>query len=131
MQSDAATWLDSAVFSIGFCLATAGITLTQLFRDDFLAGSPKRLEVSTSIAFWMTRKVTGILVFASMILGFWIVGWWWIAVGIGMAFLGAVIVNVTMVWNRALWPIYSLCISGVVLISWAQSPLLKFWGIYP
>ncbi|MBX9643116.1 MAG: hypothetical protein K2W91_03325 [Novosphingobium sp.] len=129
IPTDVATWLDPAVFSIGFCFAAAGITLTQIFRDDIAAGSPVGLQESTSFIFGMTRKVTAMQIACGVILGFWIVGWWWIVLGLTMVILGAVIVNVVMIRNRALWPVYALCASGVGLMIWAQSPLLRYWGI--
>ena len=132
MQIDSASWMDSALFSAGFCLAAAGITLTQYFIDDQRSGN--RMWNQQSIvprSFWLIRKVTSLALIMGAALGFWIVGWWWIAVALAMALLGALLVNVLVLWNRRLFLVYALCLLGVTMMSWAQAPILKHWGVVP
>ena len=129
MQIDSASWLDPLVFSTGFCFATAGLTLTQFFLDDYFDGSPQGyLRLVRPLVFFMIRKVTVVALLLGAVLGFWIVGWWWIAIG---ALVAVIAVNIINVWNRSLGTVYFLCFVGLSMMAWAQSPVLKQWGVLP
>ena len=132
MQIDSASWLDPLVFSTGFCFATAGLTLTQFFLDDYLGGSPQGYQrFVRPLVFFMIRKITVFALLLGVVLGFWIVGWWWTAIGALVALIAAVAVNIINVWNRSLGPVYFLCFVGLSMMTWAQSPVLKQWGVLP
>jgi len=128
MYQDAAIWLDPAVFALGVLFVATALSLSQTIREN-----PNILlrNQGGSLLFWLARKVLSFQFIAGLVLGFWIVGWWWIVI-LGVIWAcSAVLTNIAQlfIWQRGVT--YFLGLIGLFLTSWGQSPLLKNWGVMP
>jgi hypothetical protein len=118
--------LDPYLFCFGFFLIAVGISLSQVHRDEGIL-----LPMWKGLAFNSLRKISGIEILAGSILGFWVVGTWWL-------------LWLPLVWLVSCVPVYFLkaannrlsiltlaMLSGLVIIFWAQGPTLIELGLLP
>ena len=116
--ADAGSWIDPDIFSVGFALAFSGVMLSQWICDYVDADARMELQRRpNSVIFGLTRKVTALAIIIAAVLGFWIVGWWWIIVGIVMAYLGGAMVNAALRGTRIVGSMYVLCHTGIILLT--------------
>ena len=126
MNSDAGSPFDPYLFVVGFGLLAAGLVLSQFHRDQGLL-----LKPLAGLAFNLVRKMAGLSVLLSLITGFWIVGWVWIFWAAMLGFLAPGLLQQFQSSRRLAGVAVLLCLSGMSLMSWAQSPLLRAWGVIP
>lgn len=128
MHIDRITWLDPALASLGFLLILTSITLSQHIREhplDFVRSQ------GHGWVFGLIRKVLVLAILRDLVLGFWIVGWLWLIIAPVMMLVAAVLTNLCMSSLRPGRIVRIASIVGIAIGSWAQSPLLKDWGILP
>ncbi|MBE5074249.1 hypothetical protein IM511_08010 [Erythrobacteraceae bacterium E2-1 Yellow Sea] len=119
-------WADPYIFTVGLFLTMMGLVLTQVVRD-----SPKLNSGTAFFPFGLTRKMGAFEVFGGSILGFWIVGWVWL---LALPFLWiASPIAARLFPKSSTLPRTSIAITliGLICAIWAQSPLLKAWGLMP
>lgn len=124
--TDSGVWLDPYLMSAGYLALSFSILLSQKIRDGVFPSA-----LGNASLFWFARKV-GVLGFLlSTILGFFVIGRIWIIIclvtWISSNFISA---NIKFLENPT--QLYYLILSlGLLLCSWAQSPTVAPWGIWP
>ena len=128
MDIDRVSWLDPALLSLGFLIVLTCLTLSQLIREhplDFIRSQ------GHGLVFWLIRKVLIFAAFQELVLGFWVVGWLWLIIVPALILVAAVLAKVCMISLRPGLMVRIASIIGILIGSWAQSPLLKAWGLLP
>ena len=124
MDIDRVSWLDPALLSLGFFIVLTCFMLSQFIREhplDFIRSQ------GHGLVFWLIRKVLLFAMFEDLVLGFWVVGWLWLIIAPALLLVAAVLTNVCMSSLRPGRIIRIASIIGILIGSWAQSPLLKAW----
>jgi hypothetical protein len=118
--------VDPFVFGIGFFLAAAGLMLSQVHRDERIL-----LPARKGIPFNLVRKVTALAILAAVILGFWIVGLWWMLIAPALVVAAGAAVSALKNSPRRLSAIFLMALTGQFFLFWSQSPTLIELGLLP
>lgn len=125
-EADAATFLDPIIFCLGFLLVAVGLMLSQMHRDE--GGS---LPAQIGLPFNLLRKLAAIAVLVGVILGFWIVGVWWLLWLPILVVLSSVGVQMSRSSESRVALTMTLIAVGLSLLFWAQGPTLREFGLFP
>lgn len=126
MYSDVASPLDPYLFVASFGLNATGLVLSQFHRDQ-----GRTLPRRQALAFSLLRKISAASVLLSLVFGFWIIGWPWIILAPVIGIIGPGLVSRFEPSKRLVNLVFLFCITGIVMSSWAQAPILKNWGLVP
>ena len=125
-ESDAAAFLDPFIFCLGFLLVAVGIMLSQVHRDEGIL-----LPISSGLPFNILRKLSGLSLFAGVILGFWVVGVWWLLWLPVLVVLSGFAVQLVRNARNRLPITMTLMAIGLCFVIWAQGPTLRDLGVIP
>ncbi|MDL2352478.1 MAG: hypothetical protein QFC78_06490 [Pseudomonadota bacterium] len=126
MAADAAAFADPYVFCFGFLLTAIGLMLSQAHRDEGIT-----LSMRTGLPFNLLRKASAAEMLVGLILGFWVVGLWWLLWLPMLVLLTAIPVHLLRMARQRVAVTMVLMATGLSLALWAQGPTLVKMGIVP
>lgn len=126
MAADAAVFADPYTFCLGFLLTAAGLMLSQVHRDEGVT-----LSMRSGLPFNLLRKASGVEILVGLILGFWVVGLWWLLWLPMLVLLAAIPVHLLRMARQRVAVTMALMATGLSLALWAQGPTLVKMGIVP
>jgi hypothetical protein len=122
---DPAVGADPYVFCLGFMLTAVGLMLSQIHRDEGFT------PWSTGLGFNLLRKASGAEMIVGSVLGFWVVGTWWLLWLPGIVLISPLPVNALRGATNRLPITIALMACGLSLVVWAQGPSLNRLGLLP